>query len=99
MTTTKENYLPAFSQHRGVFITWRLVGLVSVAIVAIGLTGLLIHRLRGSDSERGTRLLVESFSKQRMIEPRLSGGFKGGVFNPAENGEAYINTAEVNHAD
>ena len=98
MDITKENHLPAFSERRGVFISWRQVGFVLVAVVAIGLIGLLIYWGRGTASERGTRLLVEAFSKQRMIEPRLSGGFKGGAFNLAENGAPDINTAEVARA-
>lgn len=98
MDTTKENYLPAFPQRRGVFISWRLLGFIAVGVLAVVVTGLLMHWMRGSDFERGTRLLIEAYSKQRMIEPRLSGGFKGGEFNPAENGKSHINTADVNQA-
>lgn len=98
MDTTKENYLPTFTKRGGVFISWRLLGFASVALFAIVVVGLFIHRMRGSDSERGTRLLIEAFSRQRLIEPRLSGGFNGGAFNPAEHGEAYINTVKVNQA-
>jgi CHAT domain-containing protein/Flp pilus assembly protein TadD len=41
--------------------------------------------LHGSDVERGTRALIEVFSKQRLIEPRLSGGFKCGRLNASSD--------------
>ncbi|MGA9768731.1 MAG: CHAT domain-containing protein [Blastocatellia bacterium] len=98
MDTTTKDYPPAYSEPRGVFISWRLVGYVSVAVIAIGLSLLLNHLMRGSDSERGVRLLIEAFSNRRMIEPRLSGGFKGGAFNPPLNAEAEINSEDVAYA-
>ncbi len=98
MDTTKGNHLSAFSERRGVFVSWRQVGFVLVAVVVIGMIALLVYWGRGSASERGTRLLVEAYSKQRMIEPRLSGGFKGGAFNLGEKGGPDISTVEVAQA-
>ncbi len=98
MNVTSQNHIPAFSERRGVFISWKQLGFVLVAVVAIGLIGLFIYWGQGPASERGTRLLVEAFSRQRMIEPRLSGGFKGGAFNLAQNAAHDINAGEVAQA-
>lgn len=98
MAATKKTYFPAFSEDQGIFISWRLLTIVLGAAVAIGLIGLLAYRLRVSDSERGARLLVEAFSKRRLIEPRLSGGFRGGEFNLAQNRGAVINIDDVDRA-
>ncbi|HKS41673.1 MAG TPA: CHAT domain-containing protein [Blastocatellia bacterium] len=98
MEITRQNPLPAFPKRRGVFISWAQLGSMLAGIVAIGLIGLLVHWGRGPASERGPRLLIKAFSKQRMIEPRLSGGFKGGAFNAAQNDAPAFNTAEVNEA-
>ncbi|MEK6302740.1 MAG: CHAT domain-containing protein [Acidobacteriota bacterium] len=51
------------------------------------------HRV--SDVDRGTALLLEAFEKQRLIEPRLSGGFKCGEFRPAPDDASDIDTARL----
>lgn len=55
---------------------------VSIVLLAVVVALFLIYRSRGSRVERGTRGLIEAFSTRRLIEPRLSGGFKCGVYNP-----------------
>ena len=56
--------------------------IVSILLLAVVAAACLINRSRGSRVERGTRGLVEAFSTRRLIEPRLSGGFKCGAYNP-----------------
>ena len=53
---------------------------------------------RGSDVERGKRALVAAFSKRRLIEPRLSGGFKAGLFNPDTSDTSGIDGGELDDA-
>src|SRR6185436_11597127 len=57
-----------------------LIG-VSILLLAVVIAAFLIYRSRGSLVERGTRGLIEAFSTRRLIEPRLSGGFKCGAYN------------------
>lgn len=52
----------------------------------------------GSDVKRGSRALVEAFSKQRLIEPRLSGGFSAGEFNPSRDAGRGIDTLKLERA-
>src|SRR6185295_13937717 len=55
--------------------------IVSILLLAAVAAAFLIYRSRGSRVERGTRGLVEAFSTRRLIEPRLSGGFKCGAYD------------------
>ena len=72
-------------RRRGAFISWRRLAILSILVIVV-LAGILIaNRLRGSHADRGTRALIEAFSKQRLIEPRLSGGLKCGRFNASSN--------------
>src|ERR1044072_5265420 len=75
-----ENTMVPVAKRRGGFIEGRLVKRLTLAlmILMLGVASFLL--LRPTASERGTQSLVKAFSKRRLIEPRLSGGFKGGVF-------------------
>jgi CHAT domain-containing protein/Flp pilus assembly protein TadD len=64
------------------FVSRRMLVLISLLIVGLAAAAFLINRPRGSRVERGTRALIEAFSKRRLIEPRLSGGFKRGEYKP-----------------
>src|SRR5215813_2299172 len=57
---------------------WRWLAFVFLLIVTMSLG--IAYKLRGSDLDRASKELIDAFSKQRLIEPRLSGGFKGGEF-------------------
>ncbi|HKP85040.1 MAG TPA: CHAT domain-containing protein [Blastocatellia bacterium] len=70
---------------RGVFIKWRWVKLFAIGFAALVLGLIIFLLLRETASEKGTRLLVDAFSKRRLIEARLSGGFNGGEFNTSED--------------
>src|SRR5687768_17531642 len=48
-----------------------------------------------SPGERATEALVEAYSKRRLIEPRLSGGFLAGVYDPDSDGSANIDTKKL----
>jgi CHAT domain-containing protein/Flp pilus assembly protein TadD len=63
---------------------WLLIVIISLAVAALTVAWLLITRPRGSRVERGTNGLIEAFSKRRLIEPRLSGGFKCGEYKPGD---------------
>jgi CHAT domain-containing protein/Tfp pilus assembly protein PilF len=95
MGKTLENEQPT---RRGAFISWWWLAIAAFLIIAVP-TGILIaKKLRGSDVDRGTEALIDAFSKQRLIEPRLSGGFKGGEFRPSNDGTSEIKTGELERA-
>src|ERR1051325_4067167 len=82
----------------GVYIEWRWVKFTVIALLLIALGMLLYFMLRGSATMRGMRLLTAAFSKRRVIEARLTGGFKGAAFNPAPDDQTGINTAALERA-
>jgi CHAT domain-containing protein len=95
MGKTLENQEPA---RRGAFISWRRFAIASFLIIALTVGILIANNRRGSDVDRGTRALIEAFSKQRLIEPRLSGGFKGGEFRSSRDSGSDIKTGELERA-
>ena len=95
MGKTLENEHPT---RRGAFISWRWLAIAAFLIIAVPIGILITNKLRGSDVDRGTRALIDAFSKQRLIEPRLSGGFKGGEFRPSRDGASEIKTGELERA-
>ena len=85
-------------RRRGAFMSWRRLAILSVMVIVV-LAGILIaNRLRGSHAERGTRALIEAFSKQRLIEPRLSGGLKCGRFNASLDGSPDVYAGKFERA-
>ena len=95
MGKTLENEQPT---RRGAFISWRWLAIAAFLIIAVPIGILITNKLRGSDVDRGTRALIDAFSKQRLIEPRLSGGFKGGEFRPSRDGTSDIKAGELERA-
>lgn len=83
---------------RAVFISWRWLSLTFALIIVLLGAILIAYGPNGSDVDSGTRALIGAFSKQRLIEPRLSGGFKGGRFNPAGDGTSDVGTEEFKQA-
>lgn len=73
--------------------------MVFPALLVIGLAGIGIGcKQRGSDVREGERELIEAFSKRRMIEPRLSGGFKCGQFNSSNEDRSGIKDDKLDRA-
>ncbi len=66
--------------HRAVFVSRRWLLMVTLVIIIAVIGILFAYGSRGSDVDRGTGALIAAFSKRRLIEPRLSGGFKAGEF-------------------
>lgn len=60
---------------------WTIIALLVTVVLLV--SALLANTLRESTIERGSSALVDAFSRRRPIEPRLSGGFKGGEFSPS----------------
>lgn len=85
-------------QHRPhtAFISWRSMGIASLSIITVAGLILIARMLRGSDVDRGTDALIDAFSRVRLIEPRLSGGFKAGEFRPSD--ESGVKTEAFEHA-
>ncbi|HEX5731239.1 MAG TPA: CHAT domain-containing protein [Blastocatellia bacterium] len=54
---------------------------------------------RKPTAELVTEAVVEAFSKTRLIEPRLSGGFLAGVYEPGPDKEANIDTTKLEKAE
>ncbi|HJQ68044.1 MAG TPA: CHAT domain-containing protein [Blastocatellia bacterium] len=71
------------SNPSGIYLTRRIIlAVIAVAAVAAIVTAVIVLN-RDSAAERGTKALVKAYSKRRLVEPRLSGGFKAGVYNDA----------------
>jgi CHAT domain-containing protein/Flp pilus assembly protein TadD len=85
MVAIEETVEPEPLKRRAVFVSWRLFVIVSFVIIVLVVGFLIVNRSRPSDLERGNRALVEAFANRRLIEPRLSGGFKGSEFNPSRD--------------
>ncbi|MEK6324648.1 MAG: CHAT domain-containing protein [Acidobacteriota bacterium] len=84
---------------RAAFISWRWFVIGSLVIIVLGVGGVLIaYKSRGSPVERGTSALVDAFSSRRLIEPRLSGAFKGGEFNPSRHDTSDIKWERLQRA-
>jgi len=85
-------------RRRGAFISWGRLAILSILVI-VGLAGVLIaNRFHGSNIERGTRALIEAFSKQRLIEPRLSGGLKCGSFSASSDSSPDVYSDEFARA-
>lgn len=77
------------------------VGLgVSVTIFLALLGGIAAYFFipRSTDVEGGMQALVEAFTQRRLIEPRLSGGFKAGRFDPDTSDTTGINSDKLHEA-
>lgn len=95
MGKTFENDQP---NHRAAFISWRWLAIAFFLIIVLAFGILIAINARGSNVDRGTLALIDAFSKQRLIEPRLSGGFKGSEFRASLDGAPDIKTAELARA-
>jgi CHAT domain-containing protein len=76
----------------------RVLVLATLVIAGLAMTGYLISRSSSSRVESGTRALIEAFAGRRLIEPRLSGGFKRGEYNPSREDSSGVDTRELNRA-
>jgi CHAT domain-containing protein len=76
----------------------RLVWLLSLSIIAICAFGIWYWQSR-SPGERATRALVEAYSKRRLIEPRLSGGFHAAVYDSNANDKTNIDLEKLKEAE
>src|SRR5262245_27357793 len=85
-------------KQRNSVISRRSVVFMSLIAVSVLIAIAIVYWLRGSQVERGTSALIEAFSKRRLIEPRLSGGFKCGQFNPASDDHSGVETHELDKA-
>jgi len=85
-------------KRRAAFISWRWLAIASFLIVALTVGILIANKAGGSDVDGGTQALIEAFSKRRLIEPRLSGGFKAGVFNPSPDDTSGIDATHLDRA-
>lgn len=82
-TVAMEKTLEKKQPGRVALVPWRWLVILLLPIIAVPAGILVANRLRGSDIDRGSRALIDAFSKRRLIEPRLSSGFKGGEFGPS----------------
>jgi CHAT domain-containing protein/tetratricopeptide (TPR) repeat protein len=81
MTSAKQtqvNYSPPAS---GILIPWHWIGIFFLFLALAVAAYFIWQTIRGSDIERGTRALVEALGRRRLIEPRLTGGFKAAEFS------------------
>ena len=80
MTAQREPFEDDRPNPRGAFISWRWLAVASMVIAALLAAILIAMNALRSDVDRGTDALIEAFSNRRLIEPRLSGGFKCGAY-------------------
>jgi len=95
MAATEKTLENKQHNRRAVFVSWKLLSIAVVFIAVVTGAILIALRSQGSAVERGTRALIEAYSKQRLIEPRLSGGLKCGTFDPASDGSADVNRDQL----
>ncbi len=86
MTSVKQGRQENGPPGPGIIIPWRWIGLGLLFLIVTTAGYLIWNHLRGTRVERGTRALVQAFRDRRLIEPRLTGGFKAAVYstNPEE---------------
>src|SRR5512143_805101 len=85
----------SFGNHTGrraVSISTRWPAITSLLVIATAVGILTACRLGDTDADRGQRELVDALSARRLIEARLSGGFKGGEFRPSPQDTSGIKT-------
>jgi CHAT domain-containing protein/Flp pilus assembly protein TadD len=75
---------------RSSFVSRRLLLMLLILFLCASAIVAIVIITRGSDVDRGTRALVSAFTKRRLIEPWLSGGFKAGSFNPSSDRDSEI---------
>ena len=98
MASIEKTFETESLNRRAAFISWRWLA-IGLGLIVVLLVGVMIgFKSRRSDLERGTLALVEAFSKRRLIEPRLSGGFKSGEFNPSPDDKSGLKTEELERA-
>ena len=98
MTAKRESSEQNGPNHHAAFISWRGTAIASVLIVSLVAGVLIAINAGGSDVERGMRALTDAFSNRRMIEPRLSGGFKGAEFKPTPEDISGVKTQALERA-
>ena len=69
-----------------------------VAVFVLTLSVLLLACKPQDSAERGTQGLVLAFKNRRLIEPRLSGGFKGGQFDPQRDNRSNLDVEQLERA-
>jgi CHAT domain-containing protein len=96
MAATRDK--PREEHGRRAFISWRRLAYASVlgAVLVVGV--LLFRQFRATPVERGMLALVEAFAKQRLIEPRLTGGFVAGEFQSSTEDRSLVDTRELDRA-
>ena len=95
MSATEKTFENSQHNRPAVFVSWRSLSIAIVFIVLLVGAVFIAFAERGSNVERGTRALVAAFSKQRLIEPRLSGGIKCGRFSASGGGSSDVDTAKI----
>jgi CHAT domain-containing protein len=87
------------TNRRGLFIEWRWIKIIVAALAIALLVAALFLFFQAISPSRGSRLLVEALSKRRLIEPRLSGGFKAGTFDSTSNDRTGIDEVSLRQAE
>ena len=77
MVAMEETVEPESHKSHQVFFPWRVL-VVALVIILLIVGFLILRKSRTSDLDRGNEALVEAFANRRLIEARLSGGFKRG---------------------
>lgn len=83
MTAIHKEAAPEPSRRSGIYLTRRKLLIMFAVLVVGALVTTVILLNCDTAAEKGTKALVKAYSKRRLIESRLSGGFGAGIYNPA----------------
>ncbi len=98
MTTTQKQVEAQPPKRSGIYITRRRLVILALIIAGLGSVIIIWLTTRDSAVESGTKALVNAYSKRRLIEPRLSGGFHAGAYDPTPNDLTNIDTIKLEDA-
>jgi CHAT domain-containing protein/Tfp pilus assembly protein PilF len=97
VATGKQQVLPLTRRRRAILFRRKvIIPLLLALLVLIALIGWSI--MRGSPAERGTAMLVSTYEKHRVVEPRLSGGFHAGTFLAGQTNSQAVDPASLDRA-
>jgi CHAT domain-containing protein/tetratricopeptide (TPR) repeat protein len=98
MITAQKKVEAQTLKRSGIYLTRKRLVILMLIIAAAGLSITLWLITRDSAAESSTKSLVVAYSKRRLIEPRLSGGFHAGEYNPTPDDLTNIDTAKLEDA-
>jgi CHAT domain-containing protein/lipopolysaccharide biosynthesis regulator YciM len=98
MATTQEKVESRPVKGSGIYLSLKSFVILILIIAALGSCITIWLITRDSAAESSTKSLVAAYSKRRLIEPRLSGGFRAGEYDSAPDDLTNIDTSKLDDA-